>query len=69
MQGQLLDEEPGEDDEPSPRWRALNELWEAELEAEEAAELVEASEGQPRIAACEASAPKKRTRKPKGEHA
>jgi len=37
------------------------------LEAEQAAELVEASESQARIAACNAAAAKKRTRKPKRE--
>jgi hypothetical protein len=71
MQGRLEDEEPGEDEHgnpiaPSPRWRALNDLWEAKLEAEEAAELVEASESQPRIAACDVP-PAKRTRKAKRE--
>jgi hypothetical protein len=68
MQGRLEDEEPGEDEHgnpiASPRWRALNDVWEAKLEAEEAAELVEASESQPRIAACDVP-PAKRTRKPK----
>jgi hypothetical protein len=64
MQGQLFYEEPGEDDPPSPRWLALNALWEAKLEAEQAAELVEASDSEARIAACKA-APAKRTRKPK----
>jgi hypothetical protein len=61
-------EEPGDDEAPSPRWRALNDLWESKAAAEEAAELVEASEGQPRIAAC-GTPPAKRTRKPKGKHA
>jgi hypothetical protein len=69
MQGRLEDQEPGEDEHgnpiaPSPRWLALNALWEAKLVAEEAAEHVEASESQARIAACNA-APAKRTRKPK----
>jgi hypothetical protein len=64
MQGQLFYEEPGEDDPPSPHWLALNALWEAKLEAEQAAELVEASDSEARIAACKA-APAKRTRKPK----
>jgi hypothetical protein len=38
MQGQLFYEEPGEDDPPSPRWLALNALWQAKLaEIEKAA--------------------------------
>jgi hypothetical protein len=72
MQGRLEDQEFGEDEHgnpiaPSPRWLALNDLWEAKLEAEEAAELVEASEShQARIAAC-GMTPAKRTRKAKDD--
>jgi hypothetical protein len=67
MQGLLFEEEPCTDDDgnaipPSPRWQALNELWETKHEAEEAAGLIEG----PRIAACNA-APAKRTRKPRNK--
>jgi hypothetical protein len=45
---------------PSPRWQALNALWETKHEAEQAAER--AAESKARIAACEMK-PAKRTRK------
>jgi hypothetical protein len=55
MQGQLFDE----DDSPSPRWLALNVLWEAKVEVE-AEEAAEASDGQARIAACKAAPAKEK---------
>ena len=53
----MMQDELGEDDAPTqtPRWRALNELWEARYAIEEAAELarlVEAESKHRRIAAC-----------------
>jgi len=71
MQGMLFGEEPDADDDgnaiaPSPRWQALNDLWEAKHAAEEAEQEAQtnAAESSNRIAACKTK-PTKRTRKPR----
>ena len=61
LEGRLFETADDEEFPPSPRWRALNELWERKHEAEEA-------ETSARIAACKTKPVAKRTpRKPKRE--